>query len=93
MPDPPWHIRTIENSTHFEKAFRKLPRHLQQKTVEKVKLFKLNPKDPRLDTHKLKGRLAPDWAFSIDYHNRVRFRFVGEGIILLIDVGSHDIYR
>lgn len=91
--DESWQIKKIETSSHFERAFRRLPAILQKKVFQRVAIFKNNPFDPRLDTHKLKGKLSTDWSFSVDYHNRVRFRFVGEATILLIDVGSHDIYK
>lgn len=61
--------------------------------MERIALFRTNPRDSRLDTHKLKGRLAGDWSFSVDHRNRVRFRIMKGGVALLIDVGSHDIYK
>lgn len=88
-----WKITKIETSSYFERAFRKLPKDLQQKVVERIAIFKQNPIDPKLNTHKLTGKLAGDWAFSVDYHNRIRFRAVDKGVAQLIDVGSHDIYR
>ncbi|HEY9641637.1 MAG TPA: type II toxin-antitoxin system YafQ family toxin [Coleofasciculaceae cyanobacterium] len=54
-----------------------------------------NPFHSTLKTHKLKGELADRWACSIDYGNRVVFRFVqnpdsGEEELLLLTLGSHD---
>ena len=54
-----------------------------------------DPHDPRLHTHKLRGPLADRWAASIDFDNRVLFRFEhdagsGEEFILLLAIGSHD---
>ena len=43
-----------------------------------------------LRTHKLSGKLAGQWAFSVDDDCRIVFEFVGEDQVLLIDVGSHD---
>ncbi len=49
--------------------------------------------DPRLRTHKLKGKLEGSWACSGGYDLRVLFSFVeheGSEAILLETVGSHD---
>ncbi|MCY7284150.1 MAG: type II toxin-antitoxin system mRNA interferase toxin, RelE/StbE family [Cyanobacteria bacterium CAN_BIN43] len=53
------------------------------------------PFHPSLKTHKLKGDLAEKWACSINYGNRIVFRFVQntnteEEEILLLAIGSHD---
>ncbi len=53
------------------------------------------PFHPSLRTHKLKGELSDKWACSIDYRNRILFKFVknsdsGEEEILLLTLGSHD---
>jgi len=49
--------------------------------------------DPRLKTHKLKGKLAGSWACSAGYDLRIIFQFVqhrGSEALLLEAVGSHD---
>ena len=48
-----------------------------------------------LRTHKLKGDLSDKWSCSIDYSNRIVFKFVqnsdtDEEEILLLTLGSHD---
>jgi addiction module RelE/StbE family toxin len=53
------------------------------------------PFQPSLKTHKLKGELAEKWACSIDYNNRIVFKFIQntdteEEEILLLAIGSHD---
>ena len=49
--------------------------------------------DPKLKTHKLKGKLAGSWACSAGYDLRIVFQFVkqkGSEAILLEAAGSHD---
>lgn len=58
--------------------------------LEKLFLFSLNPFDPKLDTHKLKGNLAPLWPFSIQYNLRIVFGFEDDNTALLVDIGTHD---
>ena len=49
--------------------------------------------DPRLKTHKLKGKFADRWACSAGYDFRIIFRFEQSSnspAILLLNVGTHD---
>jgi|TARA_Y100000031_G_scaffold77498_1_gene85381 mRNA-degrading endonuclease YafQ of YafQ-DinJ toxin-antitoxin module len=86
-------IRRIRYSTHFQRAFKKLPPDLKPQIREREVLFKNNCFDPRLDTHKLTGKLKNFWSFSITYKHRILFAFEGEGEVGFIDVGDHSIYR
>ncbi len=54
-----------------------------------LRRFAVDPQDPLLRTHKLKGELADYWAFSVDDGLRVLFRWVGDGAFL-VNLGSHD---
>lgn len=84
----------IEYSSHFGRAYKKLSLELQRKAERAERLFRKNPFDLKLNTHKLKGKLKSWWSFSIDYHNRIAFAFVkGRSSVLFLDVGDHDIYR
>jgi len=84
----------IEYSSHFNRAYAKLEVALQQKAERAEQLFRENPFHPRLNTHKLRGKLKMFWSFSIDYHNRIAFNFVkGKHKVVFLDVGDHDIYK
>lgn len=84
----------IEYSSHFRRAYSKLGPRVQQKAERAERLFRKNPFDPKLDTHKLKGKLKSFWSFSIDYHNRIAFRFVEhQKKVIFLDAGDHDIYE
>lgn len=85
-------IRTIYYSSHFSLAFRKLPSVVQDEAVHKERLFRKNCFDPRLKTHKLKGKLNGHWSFSVNYSYRILFTFQDDGSVILIDIGSHSIY-
>jgi mRNA-degrading endonuclease YafQ of YafQ-DinJ toxin-antitoxin module len=54
-----------------------------------LRRFAADPQDPLLRTHKLKGELEAYWAFSVDDHLRVLFRWDGEEAFL-VNLGSHD---
>lgn len=86
-------IRVVKTSGLFEKRYRKLPREVKERAKEKEKIFRNNPFDPRLRTHKLQGKYKDSWAFWIDYTHRIKFIFLNEGEVLFLDVGTHDMYR
>ena len=77
----------------FKRSYKKRVRNnsiLKKKFWEKMSAFLENPFFPLLRTHKLSGKLAGQWAFSVDDDCRIVFEFIGENRVLLIDVGSHD---
>lgn len=80
----------IRITSYFERRYKKLSLLVKKKAVERGKIFIDNPFDSRLDTHKLHGKKKEEWAYSIDYHYRISFIFVGEEEILYTNVGTHD---
>ncbi len=77
----------------FKRSYRKRVRNspnLKKKFWEKLDLFLANPFSTQLRTHKLSGRLAGLWAFSVEDDCRVVFEFVSGNRVLLVDVGSHE---
>lgn len=85
-------VKKIKYSSHFLRAFKKLPKKLKSEIIEREALFRENIFDPRLKAHKLKGVLKEFWAFSITESHRIMFAIEDDGIISFIDVGDHDIY-
>ena len=83
----------IRYSSHFVKQFKKLIKEKQKLAEKQEKIFRKNPFDPRLKTHKLSGELQNYWAFSINYSDRIIFRFISEDEVLFHKIGSHDIYK
>ena len=57
---------------------------------DKIEIFKQNPFDQRLKTHKLSGDLKEFYSFSIDYHYRVIFSFYDQNKVIFEYFGSHD---
>jgi addiction module RelE/StbE family toxin len=86
-------IRQIHFSPHFFRSFNKLPKSIQELSKKKDEVFRRNPFDARLRTHKLKGELAGVWAYSINYEYRVLFRFIEPDQVLYYDIGTHGIYK
>lgn len=84
----------VETPTHFKKRLLLLPNVIQKKFTRRLTVFTHNPYYPSLKTHKLKGALKDHWAFSLDSHYRVLFRFSPDRKkAILIETGTHEIYR
>lgn len=85
-------IKQIHFSPHFFKSFYKLPKSIQNLAKKKDEIFRKNPFDLRLHTHKLKGELLGTWSYSVNYEFRVLFRFITDDEVLYYDIGTHEIY-
>jgi len=80
-------------SSKFAREYRKLPLKIKKIAEEKEKIFRKNPFDPRLKTHKLKGSLKDFFSFSIDQKYRIIFEFIGSDTVWFHSVGEHSIYK
>ena len=83
-------------SRAFWRSFGKLPERQQQKARAAFLIFKRDPFDPRLRSHKIHklsaryGRIV--YAAEIEADLRVAFYIKGE-MVVTVDIGSHDVYR
>lgn len=69
-----------------------MPAYIKSLAEEKERIFKINPFDPRLKTHKLHGKYKGAYSFSIDYKYRVLFDFIDGNSVDFHTIGDHDIY-
>lgn len=76
----------------FAREYKKLSRKVKELAEEREKIFRKNPFDARLKTHKLQGALKEFWSFSLDYRYRIIFDFYDKNIVQFYSVGDHDIY-
>lgn len=83
----------IHYSNKFAKAYKKLPEEVKDIAEKKEEIFREDPFDSRLKTHKLKGELSNFYSFSVSYHWRVVFHFEDEETIVFDAVGTHAVYR
>lgn len=86
-------VGIIKTTVNFERHYRGVPQKVKEKAKEKEKIFRINPFDHRLRTHKLHGKEKNSWAFSIDYAYRIKFIFLNEEEVLFLDIGTHDVYK
>lgn len=80
----------------FWRSFGKLPAQQQLKARKAFLIFRQNPFDPRLRSHKIHklsaryGRIV--YAAEIEANLRVAF-YIEDDVAVTVDIGSHDIYR
>lgn len=82
----------IYYSSKFAKEYKRLPHKVKKVAEKKEKIFRKDPFDSSLKTHKLTGKLKDYYSFSIDYQFRIIFEFVLEDV-WFHSVGTHEIYK
>lgn len=83
----------IHYSKRYIKDFKKLTPSLRLLAAEREKIFKNDPHLHKLKTHKLTGKLQDYWSFSLNYQDRVLFRFINQSEVIFYKIGSHDVYK
>ena len=83
----------IYYSSKFAKEYKRLPLKVKSVAEKKEKIFRRNPHDTILKTHKLTGKLKGYYSFSIDYQYRIIFEFAEKKTVWFHSVGTHEIYK
>jgi plasmid maintenance system killer protein len=89
-------VYTYKTSEAFWTAFYALPSEQKKSVRQKWEIFRTDPFDPRLGTHRI-NRLSSlhkstVYSVKIEGNLRVVFKIVGSEIHT-IDLGTHDIYK
>ena len=63
--------------------------YLKKEIDRRIKLFKKNPEDTRLENHPLKRNLEGKWAFSITDDVRIIFEWKGKSTVRFLAIGMH----
>lgn len=83
----------IYYSSKFTKEYQKLPLKIKENAEKKERIFRNNPFDEKLRTHKLKGSLKGFLSFSINRKHRIIFEFIDHDTVWFHSVGNHSIYK
>ena len=83
----------IYYSSKFERKYRKLPLSIKKIVEKKEQIFRKDPFDKQLKTHRLNGSLSHFLSFSINQKYRIIFEFVDPDVIWFHTVGTHSIYK
>ena len=89
----PCSIATVHIPPDFEKTFLRVPKRIRSLATRKDQWFRKDAFDPRLRTHKLKGKLSDYWSYSVNREYPILFRFLGPDEVTYYDIGTHEIYR
>lgn len=80
----------ITYSDAFKKHYKKLSDIEKAQTKKKINLFVENPYYPSLRTKKIKGT-DNIYEFSVNMDVRVIWFYHNNEVIILLDIGHHDI--
>jgi len=86
-------VDKVHYTSHYLKAYKNLPKQIQELQDKKEQWFQNNSFDMRLKTHKLRGKYSDFYSYSVTYKWRVLFRFVKKDEVIFYDIGTHDIYK
>ena len=82
----------ITFSDKFRKHYKTLSNQEKQQFQNKLRLFAENPMHPSLRTKRIQGT-ANLFEFSVNMDIRVIWFYEGDSLVVLIDVGHHDVLR
>ena len=81
---------------NFWESFYDLSPSQKESTRQAWKIFKVNPFDPRLRTHKI-HRLSAQYGrviYAVDIEGDLRaVFFIKDDCVVTVDIGTHDIYK
>lgn len=80
----------------FWKNFYALPDNQKASVRENWKIFRIDPFDPRLGTHKIEilSAYARHTIYSVVIEENLRVLFrIDQNTITSLDVGTHDLYQ
>lgn len=81
----------IHRHKRFKKQFQKLPPKLQRQTDAAIERLAMNPYDPRLRNHALRGELGGCRAISVTGDIRIVFQEENDyQDIYLLLIGTHS---
>ncbi|OGH64128.1 MAG: hypothetical protein A2821_02480 [Candidatus Magasanikbacteria bacterium RIFCSPHIGHO2_01_FULL_41_23] len=77
----------------FCRLYKKCPKNIQQSFKEREDIFRVDPFNSSLKTHKLNGSWNEHWSFSITRDYRVIFKIEKENKYIFYKIGRHSIYH
>ena len=83
-------VYRFEKTKSFEKNLKKLSVKEQKAVADKLKKMAENPYHPSLRTKKIQG-LIDIFECSVNMDIRIIWKYKDDRLILLIEIGHHDI--
>ncbi len=82
----------VVGTKQFYKSVKKLPKSMQNRIKEKLRVLSIDPMYPSLRAKGIKGHPGI-FECSVNMDIRILWRYEGDKIILALDVGHHDILK
>lgn len=83
----------FRHARRFDRNFKRFPKTIQMRFIERQDLFALDRRHPLLRDHSLHGALSGYRSFSVTGDISVLYEELGISTIRLIDIGTHhDLY-
>lgn len=79
-------------SDSFQKHFKDFSDKQKKQIKNKLEILAVNPMYPSLRVKRIKGAFSL-WEMSVNMDIRIIFEYSGETIIILLDIGHHDILK
>ena len=81
---------TIRYLPKFKKQYKKLPLKMQTQFDDRIQLFVVDPTQPKLKVHPLKGKFAGYWSMSVSGDIRALYIIEGDTIVIFALIGTHS---
>ncbi len=75
---------------NFGKKFKKLREGEKIRFKKRRNLFLVDPHDPLLQNHQLKGDQMGKWSINVGGDLRVIYKFEDSGTIIFLDIDTHS---
>ncbi len=83
----------IDRNGEFEQEYAKLCEAgplLEAEIQKRIRWFKKNPNDTRLDYHPLTKTMVSKWAFSITDDIRIVYEWTNQTTVRFLAIGPHN---
>jgi addiction module RelE/StbE family toxin len=80
----------VERTKNFKKQYKKLPPQIQQQFIERMKILVIDPGDPMLRVHPLRGKYTGYWSMNVTGDIRALYREDGDTIVIFAFIGTHS---
>ena len=83
----------IDRNGEFEQEYAELCKEdpsLESEIKKRIRWFKKNPHDTRLDNHPLAKKMVGKWAFSITDDIRIVYEWTNQTTVRFLAIGPHN---
>ncbi len=78
-------------SKQFFKQLNKLPAAAQERFWSRLDIWRVNPAEPMLHVHRLKGKYQGFYSMNVSGDLRALYKVMDDGSVVLFDlIGSHS---